>query len=137
MVMDPMTEVFIEVRDKDMLIGSEFIGQARRPLNFFLRPGGQINEWIELTRLDFAAGRIHLRSEFIPEVAMAMEGGRGGGAGVGMAVAAGAMVGTMAAIDIAEHDRRRGPEVVVVNEHHGRRGHTDVVVVEPRHHHRR
>jgi len=132
-VMDPMQEVFIEVRDKDM-IGSEFIGQARVPLNFFLKPEGTLNEWLELKRDLFAAGRIHLRSEFIPEVAMAM-GGQGGGGGAGKAIAAGAMIGTMAAIDIAEHDRRRGPEVVVVNEHHGRRHGPEVVVVNE--HHRR
>lgn len=55
-VMDPMAEVYIEVRDKDMLIGSEFIGQARVPINMFLKPveiAGHINEHIELHRLGF------------------------------------------------------------------------------------
>jgi len=142
MVMNPMHEVHIEVRDKDM-IGSDIIGHAMVPLQFFMKPveiAGKVNEWIELKRMGFDAGRIHMRSEFIPEVAMGgaeMRTG-GGGGGVGMAVAAGAMVGTMAAIDIAEHDRRRGPEVVVVNEHHGHgRRHEEVVVVNTGHHHGR
>jgi hypothetical protein len=119
-VMDPAREVHIEVRDKDM-IGGDMIGHAIVPLNFFLRPmEGHMNEQIELKLMGFDAGRVHMKSEFISEVQMA-SGGGGGGGGAGKAMMMGAMVGTMAAVDIAEHDRhRRGPEVVVVNEgHHG------------------
>ena len=36
-VMDPMQEVIIQVRDKDM-IGSDMIGHARVPLQMFLKP---------------------------------------------------------------------------------------------------
>lgn len=134
-VMDPMQPVHIEVRDKDM-IGGDKIGHAEVPLNFFLKPvevAGKVNEWFELKLMGFNAGRIHMRSEFIPEVAMAGGAPRGGG-GAGMAIAAGAMVGTMAAIDIAEHERRRGPEVVVVNERHHRHHGPEVVVVNEHHH---
>ena len=146
MVLDVLHECEIMVLDKDM-IGADMIGHAKVPLNFFCRPG-EMNEWLELKfGLGFDAGRIHMRSEYIPEAAMAggmgggmaMEGGKGG-MGVGGALVAGAAIGTLAAIDIAEHDhRRRGPEVVVVNEHHGRHHHDNVVVVEThgRHHGRR
>lgn len=135
--MDPAREVHIEVRDKDM-IGGDMIGHAIVPLNFFLRPmEGHMNEQIELKLMGFDAGRVHMRSEFVSEVQMASGGGGGGGAGKAMMM--GAMVGTMAAVDIAEHDRRRGPEVVVVNEgHHGRHRGPEVVVVNEHHgHHRR
>lgn len=135
-VMDVMQEVYIEVRDKEMF-GSDMIGHARVPLNFFCRPEGHLNEWIELKKMGFDAGRIHIRSEYIPE--MMMSGG-GGGGGAGKAIAAGAIIGTVAAVDIMEHDNhRRGHEqVIVVNEHHGRRGHEEVVVVHEGHHgHRR
>jgi len=137
--MDMMHEVIIEVRDKDEMIGSEPIAHARVPLNFFCRPMmGHMNEWIELKNFGMDAGRIHMRSEFQGEVAMAggAEMARGGGGmGVGMGIAAGAAIGTMAAIDIAEHNHRRGPEVVVVNEgRHHRRGPDVVVVNEGRHH---
>jgi len=86
-VVDPMREVLIEVKDKDMF-GSEIIGHARVPLERFLRPveiNGKLNEHFELLRLGFDAGRVHIRSEFIPEVAM---GGGGMGAGAGLAMAA-------------------------------------------------
>lgn len=140
-VMNPMHEVHIEVRDKDM-IGSDMIGHAMVPLQFFLKPvevAGHLNEWIELKRMGFDAGRIHMRSEFIPEIAMGgAEMMNGGGNHIGRDVAAGAMVG-LAAVDIAEHEKHhghhRGPEVVVVNEGHGRHHHEEVVVVEPGHHH--
>lgn len=145
-MLDVYHEVEIIVLDKDM-IGADMIGHAKCPLNFFCRPG-QMNEWLELKfGMGFNAGRIHMRSEYIPEMAMeggmgggmAMESGRGG-MGMGGAMLAGAAIGTMAAIDIAEHDnRRRGPEVVVVNEHHGRHRGPEVVVVHEggRHHGRR
>jgi len=123
------------------MIGSDMIGHARVPLNFFCRPSeGHLNEWIELKKMGFDAGRIHIRSEYIPEMMMGEGGMAGGGGGMGKAVAAGAIIGTVAAVDILEHDNhnhRRGPEVVVVNEHHGRRGHTDVVVVNEHHGRRR
>lgn len=62
-----------------------------------------------------------MRSEFIPEVAMAAGGGGGGGgAGVGTAIAAGAMAGAMVGMEVAAHERRRGPDVVVVNTGHHR-----------------
>jgi len=110
-VVDPMAEVFIQVRDKDMMIGSEFIGEARVPVNMFLKPvevAGKVNEEIQLRRMDFAAGRIHLRSEFIPEVAMAAGGGGRGGPGVGKAVAAGVITGAIVGAEIASHEHHRG-----------------------------
>lgn len=70
-VMDPAREVHIEVRDKEMF-GSDMIGHATVPLNFFLRPlEGHINEEIELKLMGVFAGRIHMKSEFIAEVQMA------------------------------------------------------------------
>lgn len=112
MVLDVLHEVEIIVLDKDM-VGAEMIGHAKCPLNFFCRPG-EMNEWLELKfGLGFNAGRIHMRSEYIPEMAMAegMGGGMGmggghGGMGMGVAVGA-AAVGTLAAIEIAEHRHRR------------------------------
>jgi len=63
-VADPMREVHIVVRDKDMM-GGEIIGESRLPLNFFLKPMmGPMNEWIELKRFGMDAGRIHMRSDF-------------------------------------------------------------------------
>jgi|LauGreDrversion4_2_1035121.scaffolds.fasta_scaffold233679_1 hypothetical protein len=113
-VLDVLHEVEIIVLDKDM-VGAEMIGHAKCPLNFFCRPG-EMNEWLELKfGLGFNAGRIHMRSEYIPEMAMAegMGGGMGmgmggghGGMGMGVAVGA-AAVGTLAAIEIAEHRHRR------------------------------
>lgn len=47
-------------------------------------------------------------------------GGGGGGAGVGTAIAAGAMAGAMVGMEVAAHERRRGPDVVVVNTGHHR-----------------
>lgn len=68
MVVDPMREVHIEVRDKDM-IGANMIGQCTLPLNFFLRPmEGKMNEKIELKLLGMFAGRIHMKSDFISEI---------------------------------------------------------------------
>jgi hypothetical protein len=143
-VVDMFHEVEILVLDKDMF-GADMIGHAKCRLDFFCR-AGEMNEWLELKfGFDFNAGRIHMRSEFFPEMGMGMEGGMAmeggrGGMGVGGAVLAGAAIGTMAAIDIAEHDNRnrRGPEVVVVNEgHHHHRGPEVVVVNEGRHHGRR
>jgi hypothetical protein len=96
MVVDPMHEVHIEVKDKDMF-GSEQIGHANVPLQLFLKPveiAGHVNEHIELKRLGFDAGRIHMRSEFIPDAALATGGGNGGRAiGVAAGLAAGAMLG--------------------------------------------
>jgi len=113
-VLDVLHEVEIIVLDKDM-VGAEMIGHAKCPLNFFCRPG-EMNEWLELKfGLGFNAGRIHMRSEYIPEMAMAegmgsgMGMGMGGGhGGMGMGVAVGAAaVGTLAAIEIAEYRHRR------------------------------
>ena len=63
----------------------------------FLKPveiAGHVNEHIELKRLGFDAGRIHMRSEFIPDAALATGGGNGGRAiGVAAGLAAGAMLG--------------------------------------------
>lgn len=93
-----------------MLIGSEFIGEARVPVNLFLKPveiAGHVNEHIELRRFMQVVGRIHMRSEFIPEVAMGggMATGGGGGMGAGMAIAGGAMAGAMIGMEIAAHKR--------------------------------
>lgn len=58
-------ELFIEVRDKDM-IGSQFLGQARIPIGRFARDGGN-SERIELFFNGFPAGNIHLKSEYWPQ----------------------------------------------------------------------
>lgn len=72
-----------------------------------------MNEWLELFYMGFPAGRIMMRSEYFPEgVAMAGMGEpvmmqTGGNGGMGKAMMAGALVGTVAAIEIAEHRRHR------------------------------
>jgi hypothetical protein len=75
-----------------------------------------MNEWLELYFMGFPAGRIMMRSEYFPEGMgggmgmggpMMMEGGMGGGnGGMGKAVMAGAILGTVAAVEIAEHRGR-------------------------------
>ena len=89
-------EVLIEVRDKDAIIGSEPIGRARVRLDFFAVGSGR-QEWIELFHLDMPAGRLHMRSEWFPEMAGGemMVAGGGGGGGVGRAVVEGAIIGGM------------------------------------------
>ncbi len=95
------------------MIGREYLAQAKCPLNFFCRPG-MMNEWLELFYMGFPAGRIMMRSEYFPEGMAVGMGGMGvmGGpvmmeGGMGKAVMAGAIVGTVAAIEIAEHRRHR------------------------------
>ena len=61
-------EIYIEVRDQDPMC-TEMIGHATTRLNFFAVPGGRA-EWLELFFLGMPAGRIHFRSEFLPQVAM-------------------------------------------------------------------
>ena len=97
-------EVLIEVRDKDAMIGSEPIGRARVRLDFFAVGSGR-QEWIELFHLDMPAGRLHMRSEWFPEMAGGdmmvagggemMVAGGGGGGGIGKAVVEGAIIGGM------------------------------------------
>ena len=48
------------------MIGSEIIAKAKCRLNFFCRPGN-MNEWLELFYMDMPAGRIMIRSEYMPE----------------------------------------------------------------------
>ena len=48
-----------------MMIGSQFLGQARLPVRRFAVLGGA-SEWIELYFNGFPAGKIHFRSEYLP-----------------------------------------------------------------------
>jgi len=56
-------EVHIVVRDKDMMIGGEMLGQARVPMGRLARPEGA-NEWIELHMAMQPAGMIHFISHY-------------------------------------------------------------------------
>ena len=49
-----------------MMIGSQFLGQARLPVRQFAVLGGA-TEWIELFYNGFPAGKIHFRSEYFPQ----------------------------------------------------------------------
>ena len=49
-----------------MMIGSQFLGQARLPVRRFAVLEGA-SEWIELYFNGFPAGKIHFRSEYLPQ----------------------------------------------------------------------
>lgn len=55
----------IEVLDHAGLFNNEPIGHCEVPTNFFCRVGG-CEEWLELKFRGMNAGRIHFRSEYMP-----------------------------------------------------------------------
>ena len=59
-------EIYIEVRDNDPF-RTEMLGHVTTRINFFAVPGGR-KEWLELFYMGSPAGKIHFRSEFLPQL---------------------------------------------------------------------
>ena len=64
-VMDQFRPMRIEVLDHAGMLNNEPIGHCEVPTNFFCRVGG-CEEWLELKFRGMDAGRIHFRSEYMP-----------------------------------------------------------------------
>ena len=64
-VFDMAREIVIHVMDHNAPMDNEPIGHAKVRADFFARPGG-CEEWIEIHHMGAPAGRVHFRSEFIP-----------------------------------------------------------------------
>ena len=64
-VFDQFKPMRIEVLDHAGLFNNEPIGHCEVPTNFFCRVGG-CEEWLELKFRGMNAGRIHFRSEYMP-----------------------------------------------------------------------
>ena len=65
-VMNMEHEIYIEVRDNDPF-RTEMLGHVTTRINFFAVPGGR-KEWLELFYMGSPAGKIHFRSEFLPQL---------------------------------------------------------------------
>ncbi len=74
-VFDLFHMVEIELHDRDT-INNQMLGHASVQLKLFCLPGG-MQEWIELFNYGQPAGRIHLRSEYMPEMGGGMVNGMG------------------------------------------------------------
>jgi len=65
-ILDLNHEVYIEIRDKDM-IGSDMIGHLRVPARFFVELGCRESEWMELKFMGMPAGNVHFKTEYFPQ----------------------------------------------------------------------
>lgn len=64
-VFDMAHKMHVQVKDHNGPLDNEPIGHANVDVGFFARPGG-CEEWIEIHHMGAPAGRVHFRSEFIP-----------------------------------------------------------------------
>lgn len=66
-VVDYESDILIEVRDAEAPHEEEPFAQHTCKIGFFARKGDDWEDWLPLKLLDRPAGRIHLKTDFIPQ----------------------------------------------------------------------